>query len=404
MSRQRIRSSMLESSTDKCPHCGGTGLVRSVSSVTLQLLRAIEETLLKGATHNLIARTRTDIALYVLNQKRAHLRDLENRFKISITIHADAAINGQQPFVIERGEQVHSLEAARAIAAHPEAPVADVVEAEEDEAETASRSETFEARPEPATAQSGEATTEGGRRRRRRRRRGRRSENHEAAAVERHEATPETPAHAEEESESDEAEAGFARPVHASEAESGEEARSEERRRRRRGRRGGRRNRREGGEPHEPPMALAAADHGSDTHGTAEEWSEGVKAQPADAEAPPPSPAPAPSPAATLDAEPQAASAPPAEREPSRPGDAAQPEQPAASEPPKRRSTVREPVSLWASGHPPLTQPDATPEPAAPSPAPAPPAPSITVEESPSEEAERPRRTGWWTRRMFGKG
>src|SRR5213075_3225321 len=48
MSRQRIRSSVLESSTDKCPHCGGTGHVRSVSSVTLHLLRMIEEMLLKG--------------------------------------------------------------------------------------------------------------------------------------------------------------------------------------------------------------------------------------------------------------------------------------------------------------------------------------------------------------------
>src|SRR5581483_4873949 len=47
MSRQRIRSSVLESSTEKCPHCGGTGHVRSVASVSLQLLRALEETLLK---------------------------------------------------------------------------------------------------------------------------------------------------------------------------------------------------------------------------------------------------------------------------------------------------------------------------------------------------------------------
>ena len=54
MSRQRIRSSVLESSTEKCPLCGGTGHVRSVSSVALQLLRAIEEMLNKGATHNLI--------------------------------------------------------------------------------------------------------------------------------------------------------------------------------------------------------------------------------------------------------------------------------------------------------------------------------------------------------------
>ena len=74
MSRQRIRTSVLESSTEKCPYCGGSGHVRSVSSLALQVLRALEEQLMKGATHNLIARTRPDVALYVLNQKRAHLR------------------------------------------------------------------------------------------------------------------------------------------------------------------------------------------------------------------------------------------------------------------------------------------------------------------------------------------
>ena len=89
MSRQRIRTSVLESSTEKCPYCGGSGHVRSVSSLALQVLRALEEQLMKGATHNLIARTRPDVALYVLNQKRAHLRSLEERFAITITISAD---------------------------------------------------------------------------------------------------------------------------------------------------------------------------------------------------------------------------------------------------------------------------------------------------------------------------
>src|SRR5712692_6144608 len=117
MSRQRIRTSVLESSTDKCPHCGGTGHVRSVSSVALQLLRMIEETLQRGATHNLGVRTRSDIAIYVLNHKRAHLRVLEERFRITVTVNADPAMGGQTPFVIERGEQIHSVEQARAIAA-----------------------------------------------------------------------------------------------------------------------------------------------------------------------------------------------------------------------------------------------------------------------------------------------
>src|SRR5499433_1275954 len=127
MSRQRIRSSVLESSTDKCPHCGGTGHVRSVGSVTLQLLRSLEEMLIKGATHNVIVRTRTEIALYLLNHKRAHLRALEERFQVAIMVNADATIAGQLSYVIEKGEQVHSIEQAKAIAVQPMtvAPVED---------------------------------------------------------------------------------------------------------------------------------------------------------------------------------------------------------------------------------------------------------------------------------------
>ena len=133
MSRQRIRTSVLESSTDKCPHCGGTGHVRSVSSVALQCLRMIEETLQRGATHNLTVRTRSDIALYVLNHKRTHLYELEKRFQITITVSADAGISGQQPFVVEKGEQVHSLEQARALAAQWANSGRDLVEPLEEE-------------------------------------------------------------------------------------------------------------------------------------------------------------------------------------------------------------------------------------------------------------------------------
>ena len=117
MSRQRIRASVLESSTEPCSQCGGSGHVRSVSSVALQLLRGIEEILMKGATHNLTVRTRTDVALYVLNHKRGHLRDLENSFKVMLAVVADATVSGQQSFIIDRGEQVHTLEAAKALLA-----------------------------------------------------------------------------------------------------------------------------------------------------------------------------------------------------------------------------------------------------------------------------------------------
>ena len=83
--------------------------------MALQLLRAIEETLIKGATHNLIVRTRSEVALYVLNHKRAHLRDLEERFRITITISADATVNAQVSYIVDRGEQVHTVEAAKLI-------------------------------------------------------------------------------------------------------------------------------------------------------------------------------------------------------------------------------------------------------------------------------------------------
>ena len=115
MSRQRIRTSVLESSTEKCPVCGGSGHVRSVSSVALQLLRAIEEMLNKGATHNLTVRTRAEVALYVLNHKRAHLRMLEERFRVTLTVSADPTVTGQQSYVVDRGEQVHTLEAAKSL-------------------------------------------------------------------------------------------------------------------------------------------------------------------------------------------------------------------------------------------------------------------------------------------------
>ncbi len=166
MSRQRIRASVLESSTEPCAQCGGSGHVRSVSSVALQLLRGIEEVLMKGATHNLVVRTRTDVALYVLNHKRGHLRDLENSFKVSLAVSADASVSGLQSFIIDRGEQVHTLEAAKALlAAQAAASPPQVEEALDDEEFD------LEAEAEVETEETEGLTEEAvGRRRRQRRR------------------------------------------------------------------------------------------------------------------------------------------------------------------------------------------------------------------------------------------
>src|ERR1700730_10124590 len=235
MSRQRIRSSVLESSTDKCPHCGGTGHVRSVSSVTLQLLRTLDEMLIKGGTHNLIVRTRAEVALYVLNHKRAHLRELEQRFRVTVTVNADPGIGGQQPFVIERGEEVHSLEAAKAIAARPTLVPAPVEDEEDEELEAEPLAEdTVE---EEEAAEGGEEAP-GRRRRRRRRRHDEEPDVHQAAS----------PPAAPQESESELETNGQNRELPQSTPETQAES---ERRRRRRGRGGGRRRRGREGEGRE---------------------------------------------------------------------------------------------------------------------------------------------------------
>ncbi|MDB5554346.1 MAG: ribonuclease, partial [Rhizobium sp.] len=107
MSRQRIRASVLESTMQICAHCGGTGHVRSQSSVGLHVLRGVEEFLLKSTTHDIIVHTQPDTALYLLNQKRASIVDYENRFGVSIVIESDATV-GAQHFTVERGEAVEN--------------------------------------------------------------------------------------------------------------------------------------------------------------------------------------------------------------------------------------------------------------------------------------------------------
>jgi ribonuclease E len=192
MSRQRIRTGVLEGSTIVCPHCMGAGMVRATSSIALHVLRGLEDALIKNAQFNILVRTRSEVALYILNQKRSHLRELENRFGVSITVAADGALTGTTYYAIERGEPaVRPIEIIR----HPEivridslAPMyddeaPDLAEAEEEEEEEADESASAEADEtgedvEPtAIAGQDEAQTEESdaarRRRKRRRRRGR---------------------------------------------------------------------------------------------------------------------------------------------------------------------------------------------------------------------------------------
>ncbi|MBG0812234.1 Rne/Rng family ribonuclease [Methylosinus sp. H3A] len=104
MSRQRIRAGVLEGSTVPCPHCAGAGTVRSTASIALHVLRVLEDALIKSAAHDIILRTRTVVALYILNQKRSHLQALERRFGVAITVSADDSLTGTSYHALERGE------------------------------------------------------------------------------------------------------------------------------------------------------------------------------------------------------------------------------------------------------------------------------------------------------------
>ncbi|TCT08114.1 Rne/Rng family ribonuclease [Aquabacter spiritensis] len=237
MSRQRIRTGVLESSIEVCPTCGGTGHVRSAASVALQLLRALEEQLVRSASNNLVARTRAEVALYVLNQKRSHLRELEERFSVTLTVSADERVTGHQPFIIEKGDPAAPAPAAPRLAkvVQPDSILPDEEFEEEDE-EIAEEATAPEAESEESEDRE-DRGEDGGARRKRRRRRRRTGDRDEPR-----EARPEGEPTESEEEPAAEGEVEDAEDDERGEARNGDS----DRRRRRRGRRGGRRNRREG--------------------------------------------------------------------------------------------------------------------------------------------------------------
>jgi len=102
MSRQRMRASVLESTMSVCPTCNGTGYVRSPQSVALHVIRSLEEHLLKNSKHHVTVRTQAATALYVLNNKRDTLAEMEGRFGVKIAIEMDHDI-GAEMFAIDKG-------------------------------------------------------------------------------------------------------------------------------------------------------------------------------------------------------------------------------------------------------------------------------------------------------------
>ncbi|KQW23575.1 ribonuclease [Afipia sp. Root123D2] len=382
MSRQRIRASVLESTTEPCAQCGGTGHVRSVSSVALQLLRGLEENLMKGATHNLTVRTRTDVALYVLNHKRGHLRDLENSFKVTLAVIADPTISGQQSFVIDRGEQVHTLEAAKAVLAAQLAAAPALVEEPADdeidetfEAEVEFEGDEVEAVADANGSRSDAEGDDGPRRKRRRRRRGRSDSRDATQDQDANGVAADTPADVATDNEDD---SGDDDSEDQDGAPRADQPAGDERRPRRRGRRGGRRRRggNENGTGDEGLVAAIADDLGPVPDSEASEAVADLAApaveQPradfSERDIPAnPEPAPVPEPTADEDSK------------------------------PRRRSTVRERVSFLFG-----EAPAETANPPEPESKPSEPEAVTPIETSPQSsaptETTSPRR-GWWSRR-----
>jgi ribonuclease E len=265
MSRQRIRASVLESTMQICPTCGGNGHIRSQSSVALHVLRGVEEHLLKNTTHDIIVRTTADTALYMLNHKRDTVVDLEKRFGVSISFSADESV-GANHFTIERGAAVESPVNIDHITinspAYPEDDDdLDIVEEVEDE--TSETEETSEARSDD---RGDREDGQGKKRRRRRRRGGRKSDGDNGQG-------DDQSASAADGSEQDEASEESSSDGEATEASSDSDGDEQRRgKRRRRGKRGGRRNREEDGngsaeaadETSSPDKATASSDSASD--------------------------------------------------------------------------------------------------------------------------------------------
>jgi ribonuclease E len=216
LSRQRLRPSLLELSTQPCPVCAGSGTVRSVESATLQALRMVEIEGMKGASAAVAVTLPLPVVLYMLNQKRDQLVSLEQRYGMAVEVRAgDDMIAGN--FKIETIDARSPQSSAKAEVAAPavaaEAPSGEVSSADEDDSQRKRR------------------------RRRRRRRRGEGAEDEAASSSASGEGSGEKPVEVEAPAEP--------QPVEADGGEEGDDEAGESGSGRRR-RRGGTRSRRRG--------------------------------------------------------------------------------------------------------------------------------------------------------------
>ena len=166
LSRQRLRTGVLEASTKVCPHCEGTGLVRTASSAALSVLRLLEEEAAKGKASQITLRTSQEACIYVLNSKRHEIEDIERRYGVSIEIVPDGETEGARMDLQTSGSPPKNMPKFE--------PIID--DDDDDDDDHADEADMVEAEEPRSGSRDTEARDDGGERpKRKRRRRGRRN-------------------------------------------------------------------------------------------------------------------------------------------------------------------------------------------------------------------------------------
>jgi len=389
MSRQRLRTGVLEATTRACPHCDGTGLVRTASSAGLSALRLIEDEAARGKGTQIRLAASTEAAIYLLNEKRADLVEIEQRYGVSVEVVPEGEDEGAKMSVSSSGPRpTHAPKFEPIIDEDDD----DLPEEEEDFAED----EAEEREERPARRERAEGDEDGaGRKKKRRRRRGGRGRNRER---EDGEAGDEREERDEDGGPETGDEAGDGDRGEGSAPEAGEDGEARPKKRRRRGGRG--RKRREGGEGEaQDGEAVTGEDApaAGEAEAAEETAAEAAEEAPAEAEAPAEKPKRVRAPRKKKVAEPVAEEVP-AELAPelaAEAADAAVAEE-APAEKPKRKRAPRK--AKVADAEPAETAELSEP---APVDAPAEEAAEAGAGEAAPEAETKPRR-GWW-QRTFGE-
>ena len=159
MSRQRLRPGMLEASTQPCVHCHGTGLIRSEDSLGLTILRELEEEGVRRRSKEVLIKAPISIANFLINQKREHIGQIEQRHGMAIRVESDAFLISPD-FVLEKFKTAtRAVPEATAIVGSIDLTLMEEIDEEDLEVKNEEVNETVEEAPKK-------------KRRRRRRRRG----------------------------------------------------------------------------------------------------------------------------------------------------------------------------------------------------------------------------------------